>query len=133
MIKDKLIECKEMAKEIRDIKEKIETLYARIESPQSRKITDMPVYHSGVVTSEVEETIVKIDELKTMYEEKLQVLIDSQKEIENAIENLPSKERRIIRFRYIDGLSWNKICEKMGYSYRSVLRYHGNALKMLCK
>ena len=40
-------------------------------------------------------------------------------------------EMRILWYRYIDGLSWDRIAEKMQYSQRFVLRIHSKALRSL--
>lgn len=36
--------------------------------------------------------------------------------------------RRLLHLRYIDGRTWEEIAVKMNYSYRQVLRLHGDAL-----
>lgn len=51
--------------------------------------------------------------------------------IEKAIICLPSRERYLIRLRYIECLSWNEIAEEMNYSWKQVHRIHGDALKEL--
>lgn len=51
------------------------------------------------------------------------------KEISGQIESLSiEKERDVLFYRYIKGLNWWEIAEKMGYSERQILRYHGKAL-----
>lgn len=34
----------------------------------------------------------------------------------------------VLAYRYIDGLKWEQIAVKMGYSYRNVIKLHGKAL-----
>ena len=51
------------------------------------------------------------------------------KEVTNQIEQLTSdKEKDVLHYRYIKGLDWQGIAEKMGYSERQIHRYHGKAL-----
>ena len=38
-------------------------------------------------------------------------------------------EREILRYRYIDGLSWEEISARLNYSKRNVTRIHGRALQ----
>ena len=49
--------------------------------------------------------------------------------ITKAIESmLNDKEKDVLHYRYIKGLDWWEIAEKMGYSERQIHRYHGKAL-----
>lgn len=52
-------------------------------------------------------------------------------EIESAIEKLPEREKALIRYRYIQGKSWEQICLTMNYEWRQVHRIHSGALKMI--
>lgn len=51
------------------------------------------------------------------------------REISDRIAKMKSEnERDVLFYRYIKGLAWWEIAEKMGYSERQIHRYHGNAL-----
>lgn len=51
------------------------------------------------------------------------------REISERITKMKSEnERDVLFYRYIKGLAWWEIAEKMGYSERQIHRYHGNAL-----
>ena len=51
------------------------------------------------------------------------------RDVTNQIEILESDlERDVLHYRYIKGLEWWEIAEKMGYSERQIHRYHGKAL-----
>lgn len=51
------------------------------------------------------------------------------REISERISKMKSEnERDVLFYRYIKGLAWWEIAEKMGYSERQIHRYHGNAL-----
>lgn len=56
---------------------------------------------------------------------------DKMMDIERAVICLPSKERYLIRLRYIECMSWYEIMEEMNYSWRQVHRIHSEALKEL--
>ena len=47
------------------------------------------------------------------------------------IEGLEPTERKLARFRYIDGLAWEAVCEMMTYSWRQTHRIHGRMLDKL--
>jgi DNA-directed RNA polymerase specialized sigma subunit len=50
-------------------------------------------------------------------------------DIGKRIESLPnSNERDVLFFRYIKGLDWYEIAEKMNYSERWIHKIHGKAL-----
>ena len=50
-------------------------------------------------------------------------------DIRNRIENLPNtNEKDVLFFRYVKGLEWYEIAEKMNYSERHIHRFHGKAL-----
>ena len=62
-----------------------------------------------------------------MYENKLQnfydELFEKQNKIEDYIETIPqSNIRRIFRYRYIDGFSWNQIQILMKYNHEDTAR-----------
>lgn len=51
------------------------------------------------------------------------------RDVTSQIELLSSeKEKDVLHYRYIKGLEWWEIAEKMGYSERQIHRYHGKAL-----
>lgn len=55
-----------------------------------------------------------------------------REEIESAIESVKDDRLRLLlRYRYIDGLTWEKIAARMHLDYRWVLRLHGRALGRL--
>lgn len=52
--------------------------------------------------------------------------------IEDMIESLENfDQKRILRLRYIDGLTWDEVAMDAGFSERSVRRIHGRALEEL--
>ncbi len=56
--------------------------------------------------------------------------IKEYKEITRRIELLQNEnEKDVLHYRYIKGLEWWEIAEKMNYTERHIHRYHGQALK----
>jgi DNA-directed RNA polymerase specialized sigma subunit len=69
--------------------------------------------------------------LRDKYREKLQVLIDGQLKIEDAIESLDPIERELMRLRYIDGAEWTDIMEVIHYEWTNTHRIHSRALNKI--
>lgn len=70
-------------------------------------------------------------ELQEWYKTKLDELADRQMAIETAIESLDPTARMLLRYRYIDGLKWEEVCVRMGYSWTQTHEHHSRALKKL--
>ena len=64
--------------------------------------------------------------------QRIDAAVEKRKEIETVIETLEDKTLQLLlRYRYIDGMTWEQIAVKMRYDYRWVLRLHGRALERL--
>ena len=86
--------------------------------PHSSNSNDLSNYAAAVDSKE-----------RDLLNEKCQRVKEYQ-EISNQIEQLDNeKERDVLHYRYIKGLGWWEIAEKMNYSERQIHRYHGRALK----
>ena len=71
----------------------------------------------------------KIDEIQRSVEEKVAQLISLRDEINARIDMLDSHEEQILlRYRYIDGCTWEEIERMMNVSERTAFRIHGSAL-----
>lgn len=69
--------------------------------------------------------------LQERYRLQLEKLAAAQTDIEDMIEGLEPTARRIMRFRYIDGLTWEAVCVAVGYSWSQTHDYHAKALDAL--
>lgn len=58
-------------------------------------------------------------------------LLELRDEIERAIEHLPPRERMLMRYYYIDCMTWEQVAERMHYSRQHTLRLHGAILGKL--
>lgn len=113
---------KEALEEYLDIQAEIKDLERRIKQRGKEIVTDTvmgsdpdypyinhPVSIYGVQTD---------DELQARRRKLIKKLKEQESGIEEFIESLPrSRERRIVRYRAIDGMNWNEIAAKMGYRY----------------
>lgn len=52
-------------------------------------------------------------------------------EIYAMIESIPGLEGEILKLRYIDGIIWEDICEKVYYSWNTVFREHQKGLQIV--
>lgn len=128
----KLKNYKYIHDEIQHIKDEIEILRTRAMSPRIPIITDMP--RGGSVEGDaMANLIIKLEELEGKYNKLLNDLITEQTELEDMIQSLEPLERDLIRYRYVDGLEWYKIEEKLNYSPRTVFRMHKKILKKMEK
>ena len=69
--------------------------------------------------------------LRDKYREKLQILIDGQLRIEEAIESLDPTERELMRARYIDGKEWLDVAATIHYELSNTHRLHAIALNKI--
>ena len=58
-------------------------------------------------------------------------LLELRDEIERVIEHLPPRERMLMRYYYIDCMTWEQVAERMHYSRQHTLRLHGLILTKL--
>jgi len=105
------------------------------------RINDMPK-GSSRIHDPMAEVAVKMADLAQLLADKLNEALALRMEIENAIESLEPQERQLIRYRYIDCLSWRRVTERLyGDRYdfidklesylRTVYNHHGNILQKL--
>lgn len=127
MDKMKLRQYRHLLKEIRELeREKRHVLDRYLAPPQP---TGMPGAHDEA--DRIGNVVAKRDRYQRLIDAKLDELIDLRHEIEKAIADLPSEDRRLIRLRYIEGWSWGRVAEALHYSVRQVLRHHGRILQQM--
>jgi RNA polymerase sigma factor (sigma-70 family) len=72
----------------------------------------------------------KIDEIQRSVEEKVAYLIKLRDEINSRIDMLDNREEQLLlRYRYLDGCTWEEIGRMLNVSLRTVHRIHGMALQ----
>lgn len=97
----------------------------------TRELSGMPSGSGG--GDKVPACVEKIWELEREFNTKLSDMVEQRQAIERAIESLPNKQKQLMRYRYIDGMKWEKVAVEMNMEYRWVLRIHGRALQEICK
>ena len=92
-------------------------------------ITGMPV-GKNTSASRMEETVAKIIDCENDLTAIIDELVDTKKEIAEAIETLPSVDQRLVmEMRYLGYKSWEDIAATMFCTDRTVFRLHGKALR----
>ena len=83
-------------------------------------------------SSAVEEDVAEIIDHEREVDPRIDEYVDLTREIEAAIDRIPDgRYRDVLRFRYVNGWTWEKIADEMGYDERWVRRLHGWALLMI--
>ncbi len=88
----------------------------------------------GEPTDRVGRTVAKIVDLENRINEEVDRLVDLREEILVEINSLPNAmQRQVLRYRYINGWTWEQIAEKMDCSYQWVCVLHGRGLQSFKK
>lgn len=109
--------------EIEDDEERLARLDARLYAPGAVKISDMPRGGQPItMESLVAEKIELQDRINAKCQERKQIL--------DAIERMPNaRDRLILKYRFVDGLTHDEVAEKISYSNMQVRRYYEAALE----
>lgn len=78
---------------------------------------------------QAEESEEKLQELTDMLIEKTRRCIGMEIEIRARLEELKPEERALLAYKYIDGLSWEEIGDRMHMSERTVYYKRNRALR----
>ena len=83
-------------------------------------------------SDKIQNGAIKLDELHEMLKDKADNLAQIRIEIERAIGTVEDgTQRRLLRLRYIQGMTWEQIAVRMDYSYVHICRLHGQALEKI--
>ena len=94
------------------------------------KITGMPKGYK--LSNPTSDTAAQIAEITDELDRKLREYIFLRSEIETAIGNLAEpRDRELMRRRYIEGQSWEEIAVAMSYTFRHIIRLHGEVLQKI--
>lgn len=130
MTKEELKEYIETKREIKIIEEKIEFLEEKKTSIKSMIIDDMPKPEPE--QDRLGQLLVQIEELIEIYNKKQDKLFKQQMKIEKCIDKLEdSIDRNILRLKYIDGYTWERICVMLNYSWNGIHKKHRKILEKI--
>ena len=131
MTKERLRKYQEIKREQVDLQQRLEEVEAALYSPKTQQPADQHLSGSRPEGSALENLASYHMDLQDRYKAKLAELAAEQLAIEQAIEPLDTIYRMLLRYRYIDGLKWDDVCDKMNYSWRQTHYLHGRALQQL--
>lgn len=130
-IKRRLNSYRQIQMERRQILDRIMRLEARLTAPGAQGLDGMP--HGSGSGDSMARGVAALADLRELYRSKEVDLTQTLIDLEHLIERLDPIERLIARYRYIDGLQWEKICVKINYSWRQTHRLHDGLLEKLAK
>lgn len=82
--------------------------------------------------NKIQSTIEKLEEQEEKINKKIDLLYEVKEDIEKTLHTVEDDTLRVLlRYRYINGLTWEEIAVTMNYDYRWILRLHGKALNEL--
>ena len=82
--------------------------------------------------NKTQSTIEKLEEQEEKINKKIDLLYKVKEDIEKTLHTVEDDTLRVLlRYRYINGLTWEEIAVTMNYDYRWILRLHGKALNEL--
>lgn len=130
MTKERLRRYGKIKQEQEQLRQRLEEVETVLYYPKIPGLTDMPGGGSKEGNPQEELAIHHI-ELQQLYKAKIDEMAKELLAIEAAIEHLDETARTLLRYRYLDGLKWDEICQRMNYSWGSVHNIHGAALQQL--
>ena len=125
MDKNELQQYQILLKEIEAIDEEIERLRDYLKSPVKQCDS---IIKSNNHYDKMADLVSKIADFDDLLIDKKMALIDDRIAIEKAIDVLDSADRLLFRLRYIEGLKWEDVADKMGYSVQRVWQKHSKVL-----
>lgn len=128
-VKRRLNSYRDLQAEHLQLREELRRLEMLMSSPGGPSLDGMP--KAPGAGNPIERMVIKHLTLLDTYKEQIARMVEEQSRIEDLIETLDPTERRLARFRYIDGLNWDTVCEMMSYSWRQTHRIHGRMLDKL--
>lgn len=128
-LKHLLHSYRDLLAEYEQIKDELAKVEAFMEAPRTSNLDGMPRSPGGgdPILGVVSHHIA----LQERYRAQLHRLAAAQAAIENMIEGLEPGERRLMRCRYIDGMTWEEVCVRIGYSWRQTHNIHAKILDKL--
>ena len=95
----------------------------------TQRLTGMPAGGDG--HDRMMAYVAKLDELEDKFAKLIIEQAETRLKVEQAIEDLPEQQERVLRLRFIDGLSWRKIGRRMHYSESHLRKISAAALRRL--
>lgn len=115
-------------REAQDLELRITRLRLKYAFPSAIQCSDMPKAHDS--NRDLSDYMVKLDDLENYLVEKYCQCVGIESDILHRLDAMEVQaEREVLRYRYIDGMTWEKIASTLSYDLRHIYRIHGNALQ----
>ena len=95
----------------------------------TQRLTGMP--HGSDGHDRMMAYVARLDELEFRYADLIAERAEARLKVELALIALPEQQERVIRLRFIDGLSWERIARRMHYSESHLRKISRAALRRL--
>lgn len=123
--KEELLQLRTLQAEMRDQSETAAALWARATSV-TQHISDMP---GGGPRQDMGDIVAAMADMERELKDRLTELARLQMDIMARICSIEDgRYRRLLVLRYVEGLSWEDVAERMSYSIQRVYQIHGQAL-----
>lgn len=123
-----LTKCAELARKADDLRERYLRLRSAIEGIGVR----LDVVRGSMQPDPVGSAAVKLDAIRTQWEERIGAYLEVMLRVDDAIETLQDEnQQKVLRARYVEGLHWDDVCKKVHYSLTQCKRFRIAGLKAL--
>ena len=126
MTKQELQNYRHIVQRIRQLKAEREELIRLVKAPDG-----MP--KGGEKTDPTADAGGRLADIAAEIDDELTKLREERSRITAVLSTLPPKERNLMYYHYILGLSWEKVAVEMHFNYRWVMRLHIRALRRIAE
>ncbi len=114
---------------LREIRYQIKELTESLDGLKAQQISGMP--RGGGNHNQIEDSVIRLDELRTFYAGKVLAFHAEQERIEKQMSVLDIVEATAIRMYYFHRLTWEQVADEMNYTRDGINKIHGRALYKL--
>lgn len=126
--KEYLLQYRAVQREIEDLNYRMAQLRLKYAAPSAINYSDMPKAHNS--NHDLSDYVAKMDEMTDYMISKYTRLRGVEVDIYLRLDRMENQdERELLRYRYIDGLTWVQIADRLHTVERNVYFIHGQALR----
>lgn len=126
--KEYLLQYRVVQREIEDLDYRMAQLRLKYAAPSAINYSDMPKAHNS--NHDLSDYVAKMDEMTDYMISKYTRLRGVEVDIYLRLDRMENQdERELLRYRYIDGLTWVQIADRLNTVERNVYFIHGRALR----
>jgi hypothetical protein len=126
--KEYLLQYQHIQREIEDIDRRMAQVRLKYAAPSAINYSDMPKARNS--NHDLSDYVAKMDELTDYMISKYTRLRGIEIDIYMRVDRMENQqERELLRYRYIDGMTWTQVADAMLTTERNVYFIHGRALQ----